>query len=172
VTRERRDHNVVDTPTQQIRVLGPRTVQETRSSHWYGCTVSVRVRKPGGDWREIHREDLRGVERWDREATNRMGGLGALVTDVPSDAEIEAAVNRARAVLGALSRIEICTSPDGDFIRAVCRDGERDITPSDDCALDDPDVVRFEVQHDLVGGWGQDIDWNQVEVVDRRGGAR
>ena len=64
--------------------------------------------------------------------------------------------------------IEVCDSPEGPFLRARCADGERDITPHDDRDLDDPDTVRFEVQHDLVGGWGESVDWNLAEVVDRR----
>ncbi len=72
------------------------------------------------------------------------------------------------AILTTKGAILICSSQDGDFIRAMCADGERDITPGDDCDLDDPESVRFEVEHDLVGGWGQGVDWSAVEVTDER----
>lgn len=95
----RQDRDILCTPTTKIRILGPRTVQTSRSSHWYGYTVVVRTRLPGGSWTQIHREDVRGEERYDRHAINRMGGLGAHVTDVPSPERLDAAVARARVVL-------------------------------------------------------------------------
>jgi hypothetical protein len=99
MTRLSVDYNVVDTPTQKLRVLGFRTVQVSRSDHYMAVTVSARTREPRGNWTEIHREDVRGTERWDRSATNRIGGTGALVTDPPSQAALDAAIERAKTAL-------------------------------------------------------------------------
>ena len=71
-----------------------------------------------------------------------------------------------------IATIRICNSNDGAFIRASYEvDGcvsVRDITPSDDCDLDDRDDVVFEVEYDLVGGWSEGVDWSSAEIVDER----
>lgn len=64
--------------------------------------------------------------------------------------------------------IRILSSSEGDFIRAACDDGERDIT-TEGLDLTDADDVRFAVEQDLVGGWGADVDWSDVPVLDERG---
>lgn len=94
-----RDYNAIETATRMIRVLGPRTVQATRSHHWYGHTIVVRVRNPGGTWHQLAAIDLPGVQRWDPAAANKIGGQGALVTDPVPQAEIDAAVCKAAAIL-------------------------------------------------------------------------
>lgn len=63
--------------------------------------------------------------------------------------------------------IRILSSQEGDFLRASCAEGARDITPSYS-DLSDHDSVRFEVQQDLVGGWGGEVDWSDVPVLDER----
>ena len=97
--QERQDRDVLKTDTRQIRILGPRTVQETRSSHWYGYTIVVRARNPKSDWIDICRFDVRGKERWDRNAINHIGSKGALVTDVPSESELNSTIKTARREL-------------------------------------------------------------------------
>jgi hypothetical protein len=93
------DYDVQKTDTKWVRVLGFRTVQETRSSHWRGVTVVVRTRLDScASWTEVTRFDVRGNERWDRDAINRMGGRGALVTDQPSAEEVDAAINLALSI--------------------------------------------------------------------------
>jgi hypothetical protein len=61
----------------------------------------VRQREPGGDWTESFKVDLPCQRRVDSTVVNRTGGLGAVVLDHPSEAQIQEAIEKARAWLQA-----------------------------------------------------------------------
>lgn len=64
-------------------------------------------------------------------------------------------------------RIEIRTSRDGEYLRLVCEYGERDETPGD-VDLDDAGSVQFYAAEQLIGAWGESVDWTSAPVVDLR----
>ncbi len=63
--------------------------------HSYGYVVGIPVVGYAPDGRIVF-ERLLGHERYDREARNSIGGLGAFVTRPPSDDELRAAIQEAR----------------------------------------------------------------------------
>ena len=94
-------------PTEPVARIGRFGRCSTGAESFFGVVVEVETAVECSPWegstepgrRCVHREVVRGVERWDATARPRLGLYGAIVTDEPSEGDVMAAVRRGIAAL-------------------------------------------------------------------------